>query len=119
MGRFGFERWRQQSKMKTIVAIISAVGVALCQIDTGASAPKSFGHFPPRFEDYPVAKAFTGKPASIDFNNETNARRYRTQLKTQSVTGPDFCRGLRCRPMGLRITVPNLNDRELEIRQGV
>lgn len=44
---------------------------------------------PPKFDDFPVADVFKGKPAA-PLLSTPQARRFRTQLRLQAASGPDF-----------------------------
>jgi hypothetical protein len=44
---------------------------------------------PPRFEDFPAAEQFNGKPARVKLTSR-RARLYRTTIRTQAEEPPDF-----------------------------
>jgi hypothetical protein len=44
----------------------------------------------PRFTDYPATNVFKGKPVKVDLKSDPQARRFRTQLRTQTAEGADF-----------------------------
>lgn len=44
---------------------------------------------PPHFEDFPVGKRFTGKPASVRLES-AEARRFRTAIREQASDAPNF-----------------------------
>jgi hypothetical protein len=55
----------------------------------GAPAQKRRQPRAPRFEDYPAAKGFTGRPAPAVISGR-RARLYRTMIRTQAREGPNF-----------------------------
>jgi hypothetical protein len=44
----------------------------------------------PRFEDYPVKERFSGKAAPVDLASHPDAPQFRTRLREQARTGPNF-----------------------------
>jgi hypothetical protein len=44
----------------------------------------------PDFSDYPVSNIFKGKPASVDFKNNEDARRFQTAIRDGAKKGPNF-----------------------------
>ena len=44
----------------------------------------------PRFEDYRVAKSFSGKPAPVNLRSHPKAQLFRTMLKLSAAKGPNF-----------------------------
>lgn len=68
--------------MKTVLQLIFAAAF----MTGGALAQESR---PPRFEDYPVQKRFTGKPAPVKISHP-RARQFRTMIRTQARNEPNF-----------------------------
>jgi len=44
---------------------------------------------PPKFEEFPIDKVFTGVPKAVDLSDPDD-RKYRTQYRTQTRKGPNF-----------------------------
>ena len=45
---------------------------------------------PPRFEAFPVARMYEGRPAAVDLASAPWARRFRTVLRRGAANGPNF-----------------------------
>jgi len=45
---------------------------------------------PPRFQDFTCKNVYKGKPATVDLSGNADARRFRTQLRTQAAEGANF-----------------------------
>jgi hypothetical protein len=50
---------------------------------------------PPRHQDFAVTNIYKGKLAAVDLSSDPQARKYRTQLRTQTAEGPNFAGNFR------------------------
>lgn len=44
----------------------------------------------PRFDDYPVAEVYRGRPAAVDLDSLPGSRRFRTNIRNGAAEGPNF-----------------------------
>ena len=61
------------------------VAVWLAVVSSAQAANK-----PPGFQDFPETNIFKCQPAPVDLKSSPEARMFRTQLRTQAASGPDF-----------------------------
>ncbi len=63
-----------------MLAFLIAIVLAAAQVGSATT---------PKFDDYPVREVFRGKPAPPVLST-TEARRFRTELRRQAASGPNF-----------------------------
>ena len=69
--------------------VIGIVGLLFIVVVTSLRTKAQKNNLP-RFEDHPVMKTFSGKPAPLKLPSHSKARLFRTMLKLSAEKGPNF-----------------------------